>query len=305
MQKNWALGLTLALTTAVMWGLLPIALKGLLGSMDVLTITWYRFSVSAALGFAWYGHRNKRSLIRLFSTSALPLTLLAIAGMLSNYALYLVGLNYTTASAAQIIIQLAPLLLLLGSVVIFKESFSRVQWLGVIAFCLGLLLFFHHRLESISNTSRTYLTGTLCLIVASITWAAYGMAQKQLIKEQSSNSVLLLIYIAGTLVFLPVATPSQIFALSPTECGLLAFASLNTIIAYNAFGMAMTYWDTSRVSATLTLAPLLTLVFVQLLSIWQPDYMALEPLDSLSWAGAIMLIIGSGIAALAKSSQRA
>jgi EamA domain-containing membrane protein RarD len=44
---RWQLGFVLALTTTVLWGLLPIALKGLLTTMDASTVTWYRFVFAA------------------------------------------------------------------------------------------------------------------------------------------------------------------------------------------------------------------------------------------------------------------
>ena len=43
---NWKLGFLLAMTTALMWGLLPIAMKVLLKSMDPFTLTWYRFAAA-------------------------------------------------------------------------------------------------------------------------------------------------------------------------------------------------------------------------------------------------------------------
>ena len=46
---NWRLGLLLAATTATLWGLLPIALKGLLNAVDPYTVTFVRFFFSAAL----------------------------------------------------------------------------------------------------------------------------------------------------------------------------------------------------------------------------------------------------------------
>ncbi|MBK6512284.1 MAG: hypothetical protein IPG06_24455 [Haliea sp.] len=45
------------------------------------------------------------------------LTMVAVLGLLANYLLYIVGLNHITPSASQILIQLAPLLFLIGSVV--------------------------------------------------------------------------------------------------------------------------------------------------------------------------------------------
>jgi hypothetical protein len=66
-----------------------------------------------------------------------------------------------------------------------------------------------------------------------------------------------LIYIAGTLCFLPASSPNQIQQLDGLGLILLAFASLNTIIAYGSFGIAMTHWEASRASAVITIAPLL------------------------------------------------
>jgi drug/metabolite transporter (DMT)-like permease len=53
---RWKLGLALALTTALCWGLLPIALKIVLAGMDAWTITWYRFAASGiASACTWRG----------------------------------------------------------------------------------------------------------------------------------------------------------------------------------------------------------------------------------------------------------
>ena len=143
--------------------------------------------------------------------------------------------------------------------------------------------------------------GIALIVAASITWACYGLAQKQLLQFESSKDILLILYIAGTLCFLPLSEPAQIAKLNAHQLGLLAFASVNTIIAYGSFGLAMTHWEASRVSATITLAPLLTMVFVVLLNVWQPGYIEAEPLDLLSWLGGLMVVTGSIVAALAKA----
>ena len=46
---RWKLGILLALSTATMWGLLPIALSGLLTTIDPVTTTFFRLSLAAAL----------------------------------------------------------------------------------------------------------------------------------------------------------------------------------------------------------------------------------------------------------------
>ena len=56
---RWQLGLALALTTAVCWGLLPIALKITLDGMDAWTLTWYRFATAAAVLGAFLAWRRR------------------------------------------------------------------------------------------------------------------------------------------------------------------------------------------------------------------------------------------------------
>ncbi len=46
--RNWKLGFGLSLITAVLWGILPIALKVALTELDAWTITWYRFAGATA-----------------------------------------------------------------------------------------------------------------------------------------------------------------------------------------------------------------------------------------------------------------
>ena len=298
MSTGWRLGLGFSLVTAVMWGGLPIALKVILGDMDSFTVTWYRFSVSAAIALFWYGSRSVDAIKRLLSRPLWPLTLLAIAGLLANYIFYLVGLDHTTAEAAQILIQLAPLMLLIGSVWLFKEPFSALQWLGVTAFTTGLLLFFHHRLRALASVDESYLLGLLLLLLAAASWASYGLAQKQLLRHVSANDLLLLVYIAGTLCFLPASSPNQIQQLDGLGLVMLAFASLNTIIAYGSFGIAMTHWEASRVSAAITIAPLLTLLLVFSSNALYPGFIEIEPLDWMNWLGAVLVVGGSTLAAL-------
>ena len=309
MQSNWRAGLGFTLVTAIMWGLLPLALKGLLGHMDPITLTWYRFSVSALIALLWYGHKSWAAISNLLSGQRLPLMILAIVGLLSNYLLYQLGLDLTNPSATQVVIQIAPVLLLLGSVAIFKETFSAWQWLGLLTFCLGIVLFFHHRLSSFLNPDNTssdgqYLLGIALVVAASIAWAGYGLAQKKLLEFESANDILLILYIAGTICFLPFSEPSQIIQLGGFELGLLAFTSLNTIIAYGCFGQAMSHWEASRVSAIIPLAPLVTLIAIAAINHWKPGTMTSEELDLTSWLGGLLVVIGSITAALAKSSNR-
>ena len=305
MITNWKLGLGFSLLTVLMWGLLPVALKVVLEAMDPLTISWYRFSISALIALLWYGRKRGVALQHLLSAKHRYLSLIAVAGLLSNYLLYIWGLNHITPGAAQILIQLAPLLFLIGSVVLFKERFLGLQWFGVFIISTGMLLFFHQRLTDIVPTSDTYLAGVALLVGAAITWCIYGLAQKKLLVEHNAKDILFLICIAGTLLFWPLAEPQQILTLDTAQLMLLIFCGVNTIIAYGSFGLAMSYWESSRVSAILPLAPLLTLLFAFGINQWTQAHIPTEPLDWLSILGALLVVGGSAVAALPKQRQQA
>ena len=296
---RWKLGFTLSLMTAVLWGLLPIALKGLLEVMDAVTITWYRF-VSAAIVLALLlllklGFPK----LKLLRGRILVLVIICIVGLTYNYVCYLLGLKATTPSSAQVMIQLAPMLLLIGGLVIFKENFSRWQWLGLSIFIVGIGCFFNHRWAEVFHSFDTYTIGILWVVLAAVLWAAYALTQKTLLSKFTSFEIMFFIYGVGSFILLPNASPSQIADLNAVAIGLLIFCCLNTLFAYGAFAEALAHWEASRVSAVLSMTPLLTIVFMHLTHHFFANYKDLEPLNTLSIAGAILVVIGSMLTALA------
>ena len=307
---RWKLGLLLSLTTATFWGMLPIALKGLLDTIDAVTITWYRFIVSlTVVAFLLYRRNRIPSLKWLKSPKPLLLFSIVILGLSSNYVLYLLGLDLITPSAAQIVIQIAPLLLLLGGLLIFKESFSRLQWIGVLVFITGLGLFFNHRIEGIiasvigEDDETGYAWGLMLILIAAVTWSAYALAQKQLLVKYGSQQIMFVAYVAASFLFFAGAQVSSVSALTLTQWGLLIFCCLNTLVAYGCFAEALDHWEASRVGAVLAITPLLTIVFAYLTNQVFPSYIAIESLNGLSIAGAGILVLGSLTAALAKGES--
>ncbi len=302
MQTNWKLGLAFSLVTVLMWGLLPLALTVVLEAMDPITISWYRFGVSAVIAMAWYGYRSGPALRAMLGSW--PLVLAATGGLTGNYIFYILGLERTTPGAAQLLIQIAPLFLLLGSVWLLGERLSGFQWLGVAVLTAGMLLFFHSRIASTTATSDSYINGVLMLVAASVLWALYGLAQKQLLGSHHAREILLMLCVGGTFFLLPLAAPLEVLDLDGVQIAMLLFSGLNTIIAYGAFGLAMSHWQASRVSAIIPLAPLLTLLFTEALNRSGIAAMPAEPLDWISGGGALLVVTGAALAALPNNRKR-
>jgi len=297
-ERNWKLGIMHAGITASAWGLLPIALKSMLEYMDPYTITWYRFLAAASLTAAYLARTGGLPSLRRLDARGRIILAIATAGLVGNYVLYLLGLSYISPGSAQVLIQLAPMFLLLGGLLVFRESFSPVQWLGLITLVSGLALFFHDRLDAIAAFDDDLTTGVGLIIIAALVWAAYALAQKMLIGRLTAQGVLVVIYVTASIALLPSATPGSLLSLGAWPLALLTFCSLNTIVAYGSFAEALRHWEASRISAILALTPILTLIFATLLERLPTGYVSLETVDTIALVGVVFVVVGSSACAL-------
>lgn len=296
---NWRLGFALSLTTAALWGLLPIALKVVLEAMDAMTIVWWRFAVAMAGLAAFLAWRRALPGLRGAGRAAIGLVAAATLTLIGNFVLYLVALDHATPSVTQVVIQLAPLLLLVGGVVVFHERLAAAQWAGFGVLAAGLVLFFNDRLPELLRPAEGVGLGVALTVAAAVSWALYGLAQKQLQRHFSAQQVLLLIYAGATILLLPTAKPAQIAALDGLQLGMFAFCCANTLAAYGAFVEALSFWDVSRVSAVIATAPLFTIGAMWVVERLGLGLVAAEGLNALSVTGALMVVAGSIACALA------
>jgi drug/metabolite transporter (DMT)-like permease len=298
---NWKRGFALALVTATAWGLLPLALKITLEVLDPYTITWVRFLTAAlVLGGLLAVTRRLPSLGTLDSHTWLIFGV-ALFGLVGNFVLYLVALGFTTPTVNQTVVQLSPMLLLLGGLIVFDEKFSPRQWLGFGVLVVGLVLFFNRRLVELRDFSGGIGLGVALLVIASIIWAMYGLAQKTLLRQLTSQQILVLIYAGATVLLLPTASPGEIRHLNALHAWTLAFCCANTLIAYGAFVEALECWEVSRVSAVLALAPLVTMTSMVLMQQFAPGLLQPEGLNVTSVVGALLVVGGSALCALGSS----
>jgi drug/metabolite transporter (DMT)-like permease len=291
----------LAATTAIMWGVLPIALKGVMQTLDPMTTTFFRFAIAAILITPYLITRKRLINKSKIVSTKLFLQLLG-AGLLltANYALYILGLERTTAEAAQVMMQLAPVLLLLSGVWVFKERFSPIQWIGFAIFFSGLLMFFSPRFDDIFTHLNDYGVGLLLLAAAAITWVGYAVIQKFLIKEFNAEETMLVFYWIGALVFLPFSNFTLLLNLTSLQWALLGFCGLNTLIAYGCFSEALIHIEASRVSAVIAMTPLVTVFFVQSISF---AGVVAEPLGLVTVIGATCVVVGSIVTATVRSNS--
>jgi drug/metabolite transporter (DMT)-like permease len=299
---RWRLGLGLSLVTVFLWGILPLALAVTLQVLDVYTVIWFRFFGSCVLLAIYLAVQNKLPNLGQLSSRSWQLLGIATIFLAANYFLFMQGLALTTPANAEVIIQLAPVLLGFGGLVLFREHYTQWQWLGVGVLTLGFVLFFHAQLANLITAPDKYLLGSGLLVLGAGAWAIYALAQKQLLQSLSSEGIMLIIYGGCTLLFTPFAQFKTLLNLDILHSSMLIFCSLNTLIAYGAFAESLEHWQASRVSAVLAIAPIITLMSGWLTSAIVPGLIAPENITFLGIIGAILVVIGSVNIALAKDN---
>ncbi|MBI2299238.1 MAG: DMT family transporter [Armatimonadetes bacterium] len=295
---RWRLGLALAFVPAVLWGALPLALKIVLQHMDGATIAWYRFTGSALiLCVALAAHRRLPAARSLARTDAW-LLVLASVGLAGNYLCWILGLRFVSPATASVVVQITPLFLAAGAMLIFGERFNAAQWLGFVVLFVGLALFSQDKLAALAHGAGQYWQGVALTAFSGFSWVFYALSQKQLLRKLPSPAIMLLVYTGCALLLLSVAHPAQALRLDATSAVLLLFCVGNTLIAYGALSEAFEHWEASRVSAVLTLSPLFTLLFMHIVTALWPGRLEPERLHGSGYLGAALVVAGSMATAL-------
>ncbi len=300
---RWKLGLAMALTAAILWGVLPIALDVVLENLDVYTLTWCRFASACLILGVILRATNQLPGLKSFTRPVWLLLGCAFAGLTGNYVFYIKALQYSSPTVVQTVGQLGPMFLLFGGLIIFKEYFSRLQWVGFAVLSAGLVLFFNNRLPELSHVSAGLGLGVAWLLAATLLWTAYGLAQKRLLVWLGPQQILFLIYIGAVVVLFPWTAIGNVRHLSGLQLTMLVFCCINTLAAYGAFAEGLKHWEVSRFGAVLSTSPLFTVLSMSIVERFLPNMITPERLNIVSLMGTFLVVGGSAACAIARRAE--
>ena len=124
----------------------------------------------------------------------------------------------------QTVSQLAPMFLLLGGLLVFKERFTARQWAGFALLLMGLLLFFQSAIVRAPRLvwragSGGYAVGHRGDPAGRRT----GWCKNNCCGNLNSQQILWLIYLGAIVVLLPAASPGAVRDLNALQAWMLAF----------------------------------------------------------------------------------
>lgn len=280
----------MATTTALSWAVLAIALKYALHTFSSGTIVWIRMLL--AFGFLLvYFSLYRREWLKIL---AAPPWLGLLSGVLiaCNYFGFMKGIELTTASNAQIMIQLAPMSFALLSIFLFREFPTPIQWLGMFTALTGFGFFYWDQLLVTVSGVERFQEGNLWLLFAAGTWTGFALLQKKLLKNYAPQQFNLLIYLVSAILLMPTAELGETSRIDLGNGLLLGFLALNTVVAYGALSEALTRIPASHVSMIISVNPLLTIFIMTILTRMEVEWIAGEPIQWRGFLGALLVVIG-------------
>lgn len=284
-------GLLYAGITALLWGVLAVALKVSLQDVSPVDITWFRFTLAFA-GMALYYYHKKPAYLRILRRPPFILVLASVfLGI--NYIGFIQGVHLTSPGIAQLFIQTGPVLLAVSGVLFFKEKLVLRQIFGFLLVIGGLLLFYREQGSFLTGGMKTYQAGIRWILLGAVTWALYSVLLKIMVRHYPPMQLNLVIFGIPALLYLPFVSFSGFGNLSFTDWLIMIFLGLNTLFAYGTLSLAIQYTEASQVSVILILNPLLTFGIMALVSLFNASWIAHEHFSLLSMAGALVVLSGA------------
>jgi drug/metabolite transporter (DMT)-like permease len=149
---------------------LPYVPPGVLVTFRVLGAAAVLAAIQTARGGPWV--RDRRDLVWLFS--------LGMLGIAANQSLYLIGLHWTTAINATILVATTPVFTVLGSVLLGREPLSAAKLGGIALAAIGTVYLIGPDRLSLAPAAAV---GNALIVVAMLCYAAYFLLAKPLLER--------------------------------------------------------------------------------------------------------------------------
>lgn len=284
----------LALVTAVLWGTVPLAGKLALGSggapgtgmapgpLSVLRLL-------AAAGCFWIALSRRGA-----APSRRPpkLVWVGAVGLAGNYVLYMWGLERAGPATAQVLIQMAPLFLIVLSMVLLRERPRRRELLGGAMALTGVIAV----TWSDAALRAESITGAGLVLLSALAWSGYAVAHKRLGRDHRSGDTMAWIFLLAGLLLIPTTFAEPWREIDAVQWCAIGYLTVNTVVAYGSFAECLRHLRAGTAAVIVTLGPVITLLGLVLWDALDLPRLPPETLPLQKWLGAALVVSGVMIA---------
>lgn len=278
---------TFAVIVSIFWSGNSIAIKAGLDHAGPLRIGWMRFVAGALVTLAWAIYT--RADLRIRRAEIRPLAALGILFTVQLMFMNL-GISYTTAGhALSLNVTTAIWTALLAHFFIPGDRLEKSRFLGIIIAYAGIIVISLDGLRS--GVNRDILIGDGLSLISAFLLAARQIYAARLVSGIDPNKLLLTQFLMGIVSFIAA---SLVFESDPWSWAWQLWASLayqGIVIA--GFGFIASLWllsryFPSRLAALGLISPVSGIILAWII-------LGEEPSSNL-WAGALLVMVGAGVA---------
>ncbi len=291
MLRKYLIDLSLILV-AVIWALNFSIVKVSLREMDPYSFNALRFIFATAL--LWFAAHKRGYSLKVEKEHFWKLVGIGIIGNLFYQLFFIIGLNYTYAANAAVMLGTIPIWVALLSQFFTDEKLTTFKTMGVLLAFVGVTFIILGGKDSISFESETFL-GNIITLIAAVCWATYTILSRKYLAIYSPLQYSAFMSVIGLITLFLVGLPFMI-KLNWSEIsyvgygGVLYSGALSIGLAYIIWNNGVKRIGAVRTAAYQNLVPVLGLVFgLVLLG---------EELSILQYIGASLVISGIVLARL-------
>jgi len=192
------------------------------------------------------------------------LAVLGLTGVTLLYTFQFIGISYTNAPAASVLINTNVIFIAILSALFLKEKFNVKKILGVLLSFSGVLIviFSNIRQEAFSF-SNVFFIGSILVLLSAFCWAIYSIVGKRLLRIYDTFAVTTYAFTLGSIFYIPFVILDIVPLLQKISfngwISILYLAILCSVFGYVGWYYSLKKSEASKAAVYLNLIPLFTI----------------------------------------------
>lgn len=262
MNKNVLLGVLLLLV-AFVWAGSFIVVEVATEEMDPVVLGFLRFLVATPLMILLVFLRKKP--VRIPYKEIPWLIMLGLTGVTLLYLFQFLGIDYTNAPTASVLINTNVIFIAVLSGLFLHEALTKKRIAGIIISFLGVVMvMFSDIMIQPLTIDNLFLIGGILMLLSALCWALYSFIGKRLLKTYDEFVITMYAFVFGTLLYLPFVATNLSPVLHQTSVNgwlaVLYLALICTLFGYLGWYYALKHLDASKAAVFLNFIPLFTIL---------------------------------------------
>lgn len=262
MNKNILMAILLILVSFV-WAGSFIVVETATQEIDPIDLGFLRFLIATPLMILLVVLRKKP--LRIPRKELPWLIILGLTGVTLLYLFQFLGIYYTNAPTAAVLINTNVIFIAILSSLFLREVVTKKRIVGIMLSFLGVFIIMFSDLSTEHLTfDNLFLIGGILMLLSAFCWALYSFVGKRLLKTYDEFVITTYAFVFGTVFYLPFVAGNLGSVVQQTSLNgwlaVLYLALTCSLFGYLGWYYALKHIDASKAAVFLNFIPLFTIL---------------------------------------------